>query len=125
MKQKKGGFKLATFGTMSQELFGAGQLDICAKQTFSQKPAKLEQAGQDPVEMTQNIPHNGVTQVRYLTMEIACLVWAHVLLNLIYKFVEKYMASHGPPPFHIPCMHFVEALLAIKQNSEARAFLLE
>ena len=74
--------------------------------------------------MTQNIPH-GVTQVHYLTMEIACLVWAHVLLNLVYKFVETYMASHRPPPIQIPHMHLVEASLAIKQNSEARAFLLE
>ncbi|KAI0290099.1 alpha-kinase family-domain-containing protein [Multifurca ochricompacta] len=62
-------------------------------------------------------------------MEIACLVWAHVLLNLVYKFVDKSITSHGVPPFQIPRMCFVEASLAIEhvtsEFDEARAFLLE
>ncbi|KAF8224505.1 hypothetical protein L208DRAFT_1511218, partial [Tricholoma matsutake] len=62
-------------------------------------------------------------------MEIACLVWAHVLLNLMYKFVDKGITSHRVPLFWIPHMHFVEASLAIEHVTskfdEARAFLLE
>lgn len=127
-KQKKGGFKLATFGTASQDLFGTG-FEICAKQTFYQKSAKIDCAGQDLLEITQNIPHDGITQVRNLTMEIACLVWARVLLDLVYKFVDKHIASHGAPPFPIPRLRFVEASLAVEhvtsENGEARAFLLE
>jgi len=128
-KQKKGGFKLATFGTASQDLFGAGRFNVCAKQTFYQKTVKIEHAGQDPVEITQNIPHDGATQVRNLTMEITCLVWARVLLNLVYKFINKHIGSHGAPPFQIPCMHFVEAWLAVEhvtsENGNAGAFFLE
>jgi hypothetical protein len=128
LNQKKGGFKLATFGTTSQDLFGAG-FEICAKQTFYQKTATIDCTSQGPCEITQNIPHDGVTQVHNLTMEIACLVWAHVLLNLVYKFVDKGITLHRMPPFRIPCMCFVEALLAIEhvtsEFDDARAFLLE
>lgn len=62
-------------------------------------------------------------------MEIACLVWAHILLDIVYKFVDKVIALHGVPPFPIPQMCFVEAALAVEHNisesSEAQVFLLE
>jgi hypothetical protein len=128
-KQKKGGFKLATFGTTNQPIFGAG-LHICAKQTFYRKTARIKSptsSGED-VKITQNIPHDRITQVRNLTMEIACIVWARVLLNLVYKFVDHGIELHGSPPFTILRMRFVEAALAIEQvekGGEARAFLLE
>ena len=128
-KQKKGGFKLATFGTASQPIFEAHPgFDICAKQTFYRKTAQVKSASGEDVEIIQNIPHDRITQVRNLTLEIACLVWARVLLNLVYKFVERGIALHGTPPFQIPRMRFVEAALAVEQvekDVEARAFLLE
>ena len=128
LNQKKGGFKLATFGTASQDHFGAG-FEVCAKQTFYQKTATIDCASQGPREITQNIPHDGVTQVRNLTMEIACLVWACVLHSLVYKFVDKGITLHGVPPFRIPHMRFVKASLAIEcvtsEFDEARAFLLK
>jgi hypothetical protein len=126
-KQKKGGFKLATFGTTSQPIFGAG-FHICAKQTFYRKTAQIKSSSGEDVEIIQNIPHDRITQVRNLTMEIACLVWGRVLLNLVYKFVDQGIASHGSPPFTIPRMRFIEAALAVEQAEkgvEARAFLLE
>ncbi|KAI0290095.1 hypothetical protein B0F90DRAFT_1825543 [Multifurca ochricompacta] len=128
LNQKKGGFKLATFGTASQDLFGAG-FEVCAKQTFYQKTATINCASQGPCKITQNIPHDGVTQVCNLTMEIACLVWARILLNLVNKFIDKGIMLHGVPPFQIPHMHFVKASLAIEhvtsEFNEARAFLFE
>jgi hypothetical protein len=128
--QKKGGFKLAWFGTASQQVFG-DTFNVCAKQTFYQKKATTDQVGQDTlaIEVTQNIPHDGVTQIRNLSMEISCLVWARVLLDLVYKFIEKGIALHGEPPFHIPQMRFVDAALAVEHNmaesTEGRVFLLE
>ncbi|KAG6882334.1 hypothetical protein C0993_011013, partial [Termitomyces sp. T159_Od127] len=125
-KQKKGGFKLATFGTMTTvpDIFGVP--DICAKQTFYTKSRE----GQSGRTLTQDIPHDGRRQAQNLTMEIACLVRACVLLNIVYCFIEKDIALHGPPPFSIPDMHFVEAALAIEDltagdGKEVRAFLLE
>ena len=62
-------------------------------------------------------------------MEIACLVWAHVLLDIVYKFVDKAISLHRVPPFPIPHMHFVEAALAVEHNisesNNAQVFLLE
>ena len=61
-------------------------------------------------------------------MEIACLVWAWVLLDLVYKFVEKGIASCGSPPFPIPQMQFVDAAMAVGHNTGEGtecAFLLE
>ena len=101
--QKKGGFKLASFGTASQHIFN-DTFDICAKQTFYQKRTMTDQVGQAAKEVMHNIPHDGVTQIRGLSMEISCLVWARVLLDLVYKFIEKGIALHGEPPFHIPQM---------------------
>ena len=69
---EKGWFKLATFGTASQGLFGA-RFEVCAKQTFYQKTATINWASQGPCKITQNIPHDGITHVCNLTMEIACL----------------------------------------------------
>lgn len=93
------------------------------------KPGSFRSRIRGPRKITQNIPHNSVTQVRNLTMEITCLVWAGVLLNLVYKFIDKGITSHGVPPFQIPRMRFVEASLAIERVTsefdEARAFLLE
>ena len=62
-------------------------------------------------------------------MEISCLVWARVLLDLVYKFIDKGIALHGEPPFHIPQMRFVDAALAVEHNmaesTDGRVFLLE
>lgn len=49
-------------------------------------------------------------------MEISCLVWARVLLNLVYKFIDKGIVLHGEPPFQIPQMRFVNAALAMEHN---------
>jgi alpha-kinase family protein len=125
--QKKGGFKIALFGTASQHIFG-DTFNICAKQTYYQKRATIDQLGQT-IEVTHNIPHDGVTQIRNLSMEIACLVWARVLLDLVYKFIEKGIALRGEPPFYIPQLQFVDAALAVEHNmaksTDGHVFLLE
>ena len=127
--QKKGGFKLASFGTASQHVFN-NTFDVCAKQSFYQKRTTTDTVGQDDaIEVTHNIPHDGVTQIRNLSMEISCLVWARVLLDLVYKFIEKGITLHGEPPFHIPQMRFVDAALAVEHNmaesTDGRVFLVE
>ncbi|KAF5377194.1 hypothetical protein D9615_006459 [Tricholomella constricta] len=75
-----------------------------------------------------NIPHDGRTQARNLTMEIACLVWARVLLDLVYVFIEKCVSTKGQPQFDIPQLRFVEAALAVEDadsSRESRVFLVE
>jgi hypothetical protein len=126
--QKKGGFKLASFGTANHQLFGA-TFDVCAKQTFYTATREYERPGTGKIiKLIHNIPHDTITQIHNLSMEIACLVWAQVLLDLVYKFVEKGIASRGNPPFLIPQMRFVDAAMAVEHNTgegTERAFLLE
>ncbi|KAF5377829.1 hypothetical protein D9615_006831 [Tricholomella constricta] len=126
-KQKKGGFKLSSFGESSRPLFNGLSKNICAKQTYYEKSGSVESMGQE-IQVTQNIPHDGRTQARNLTMEIACLVWARVLLDLVYVFIEKYVTTKGQPPFTIPQLRFVEAALAVEHadsSQESRVFLVE
>jgi len=107
--QKKGGFKLASFGMANHHLFGAS-FDICTKQTFY----TAIQESEGKVKLTQNIPHDNITQICNLAMEIVCLVWGQVLLDLVYMFVKKCIVSCGNPPFPIPKMWFVDAALAVE-----------
>ncbi|KAG2115279.1 uncharacterized protein F5147DRAFT_569258 [Suillus discolor] len=65
------------------------------------------------------------------------LYWAKSLLMLTYDFIDHSIASSSePPPFTVPCVHFVEAGLALcyhqgasragtKTGSMHAAFLLE
>ncbi|KAF8151403.1 hypothetical protein B0H34DRAFT_755565 [Crassisporium funariophilum] len=126
-KQKKGGFKLSSFGTASRALFGQSR-DVCAKQTYYEKSGTVKSKGKE-IQVTQNIPHDGRTQAQNLTMEIACLVWARVLLDLVYAFIEKGIQAKGErPPFHIPQLRFVDAALAVEHansGKESQVFLLE
>ncbi|KAF8056047.1 hypothetical protein FPV67DRAFT_1678847 [Lyophyllum atratum] len=126
-KQKKGGFKLSSFGTASRPLFGQSR-DVCAKQTYYEKSGSVRSKGKE-IQVTQNIPHDGRTQAQNLTMEIACLAWARVLLDLVYAFVEKGIQAKGkPPPFYIPQLRFVDAALAVEHADsakESQVFLLE
>jgi len=100
-KQKKGGFKLAFFGIANLGLFAGGS-SICAKQTSYQKNTLVEHPGQGMVEVMQRILHDSIMQSHNLMMEITCLVWARALLNIVYRFVDKGIASHRAPPFLIP-----------------------
>ena len=52
--QKKGGFKLASFGTASQLVFG-DTFDVCAKQTFYQKRETSDQVGQDVIDSDSEV----------------------------------------------------------------------
>ncbi|KAG1874026.1 hypothetical protein C8R48DRAFT_669661 [Suillus tomentosus] len=46
--------------------------------------------------------------------EANVLYWANLLLDLIYAFINCCVAaSSNPPPFEIPCLHFIHAGLAL------------
>ena len=67
------------------------------------------------IKRSVNLPHDGPRQLQGLMMEISCLVWAQVLLDLVYQFVDEELGRLGSPSFPIPRFHFVESALAIKQ----------
>ena len=91
--QKKGGFKLAAFGTSMPGVFkegchGADSEAICAKCTYNAAERVVEVNGLLTKKIV-NMPHEGEKQFQNLTMEVSYLVWAQALLNIVYNFIKK------------------------------------
>ena len=127
---KRGGFKLAYFGTSNPPLFGSSPA-ICAKQSFYTKIQNVErQGGVSSTTVRRDIPYDSIKQAQDLIMEITCLNWSHALLEMVYTFVDEWFpqGSGKSKAIDIPRMRFVCAALAIEQvqhGAEARCFLLE
>ncbi|KIL64085.1 hypothetical protein M378DRAFT_11669 [Amanita muscaria Koide BX008] len=121
---KRGGFKLAVFGTSIAAIFkGEGAEAICAKRVYQSVERVVEIDGALMTKVT-NLPHMGEKQFQYLTMEVSCLVWAQALLDMVYDFVKE--ATEDKLPFHIPQLRFVKAAVAIEATGKRDAtFLLE
>jgi hypothetical protein len=93
---KKGGFKLAAFGSSMPAVFKAGSAEaICAKRTYNAVERVVEVDGLLTKKVV-NVPHEGEMQFQHLTMEVSCLVWAQALLDLIYDFIKE---SEGPQSY--------------------------
>jgi hypothetical protein len=122
---KKGGFKLAAFGTSMPAVFAVEA--ICAKRTYSTIERVVDVGGSLTTKIV-NVPHEGEKQFQYLMMEVACLVWAQGLLGIVYDFV-KHEAEDLQLPFNIPQFRFINAAIAIEQSSSVTVkkvtFLLE
>ena len=112
-KVKKGGFKIAAFGTSTTSLFKSNGMDICAKQFYHTEEQVIEKNGAYMMK-TVDILFECRKQFQNLTMEIACVVWAQALLNLVYSFISQ--DSEVQPPFDIPKFRFVESALAMENS---------
>ncbi|KAG1744424.1 hypothetical protein EDB19DRAFT_1613816, partial [Suillus lakei] len=78
-----------------------------------------------------------IDEMPKLFREANILYWAKALLGLVYDFIDRTVASTSEsPPFNIPCVHFIEAGLALsffpgggkpssKTGTTCAAFLLE
>lgn len=124
---KKGGFKLAAFGTTTSAIpnFG-GATNICAKRSFYEKETVREVQGRLTKKII-DLPHDGRVQFRNLMMEVSCSVWARALLQLVYDFIDG-NKEYGTLPFKIPHFRFVECALAVEQTAagnDAAVFLVE
>jgi len=127
-KVKKGGFKLAAFGTSMPGVFkGEGAEAICAKRAYDAVERVVEIGG-SLTKKVVNLPYDGEKQFQYLMMEVSCLVWAQALLDVVYDFIKE-AEDFGNLPFHIPQFRFVKAAIAIEQSSSTSikktTFLLE
>jgi hypothetical protein len=133
--RKRGGFKLAYFGTSNPPLFGPSPA-ICAKQSFYTKNVERRDGGSSIRTVRQDIPYDSIKQAQDLIMEITCLNWAQALLAMVYAFIDERsdleaQGSGKSKAIEIPNMRFVQAGLAIEQvqqgaeGAEARCFLLE
>ena len=130
---KKGGFKLAAFGTSMPAIFNSkaeGAEDICAKRTYNALERVVDVGGSLTKKIV-NVPYEGEKQFQYLMMEVSCLVWAQALLGIVYDFVEEDIGGdYSSIPFKVPQFRFVPAAIVIEQSSSTPAgkkmtFLLE
>ncbi len=121
---KKGGFKLAAFGTSMPAVFKTET--ICVKRAYS-AVERVVDIGGSLRKKTVNISHDGEKQFQYLMMEVSCLVWAQALLDMVYDYIRE-TDDFRNLPFNIPHFWFVMAAIAIEQSSLAfvkKTFLLE
>ncbi|KAK2460511.1 hypothetical protein APHAL10511_007474 [Amanita phalloides] len=120
-KVKKGGFKIAAFGTSTTNLFKSSVTqDVCAKRTYHVVERVTEDNG-SLVTKFMDVPHDSQKQFQNLSMEITCIVWAQALLNVVYDFITAETVSLGQPPFQIPKFRFVESVLAVEHPSDSDA----
>lgn len=123
---KKGGFKLAAFGTSIPAIFDLET--VCAKRTYNAMERIVEIDG-SLTKKVVNIPYEGEKQFQNLMMEVSCHVWAQALLNMVYDFIAEEAKKTMNLPMHIPQLRFVKAAIAIEQSSSTSVkkttFLLE
>jgi hypothetical protein len=125
---KRGGFKLAAFGTSMPPIFNAkamGTKAICTKHAYNPVERVVEVNGS---LTTKNVyvPHEGEKQFQCLIMEVTCLVWAQALLGIVYDLIEAETKECGKVPFNIPQLCFVRAAIAIESTLLKRTtFLVE
>lgn len=106
---KYGVFKRSYPNSLSSvPLFLSNRTDVCIKQAFYRR-----EGGK-----TAHI-HEGVTQGKYLMVEMNCLGWGNSLLRIVYDFIGE------NPAIAVPHLRFVGAALAISQKSERDTFLVE
>ena len=128
-KMKRGGFKLAAFGTSMPAIFNSkttGAEAICAKRTYNAIERVVEVSGALTTKIV-NIPHDGEKQFQSLMMEVTCLVWAQALLGIVYDFIEAESNDYAMQvPLTIPQFCFVSAAIAIESSPlKKTTFLVE
>jgi hypothetical protein len=128
---KKGGFKIAAFGTCTTSLFKSSiTQDICAKRTYhvvERVTVSDSPANGSLVTTCIDVLHDSRKQFQNLAMEVACIVWAQALLDDVYDFITKGIGRLGKPPFQVPPFRFVESALAVEVSPDQKAavFLVE
>jgi len=132
LNMKKDGFKLAAFGTSMPAIFNSKAGDselICVKRAYDTVERVVEVSGTLKKKIV-NIPYEGERQFQHLTMEVTCLMWAQVLLGLVYEFIEAETKECAKLPFNILQFCFVNAAIATEvtkhsMSSKKTTFLLE
>ncbi|KAJ7016540.1 hypothetical protein C8F04DRAFT_1201967 [Mycena alexandri] len=108
-----GSFKTAVHGRITPAFHGSSEV-VIKQGYYASKDLKI--AGKETV--THQILYDSGRQVKILIMEIRCLAWGHVLMELVYTFIDTFLARRQlkTAPFPIPRFQFVNAALVIVQN---------
>jgi hypothetical protein len=114
----KGTFKTAHPGTVlfkdavDSDLFPSGK--VCVKQVFDRLP-------------NGNIVRlKGRQELERLSIECNCLIWASLLLDLTYQFIDREVEGRGGLLRPIPRLRFTRSMIAIvREGTMEKAFLIE
>lgn len=113
-----GSFKTAHAG---QVTFRTGSLppefvgDVCIKQLFYREGTSKAKKRL-----------SGISEFMEMYCEVQCLTWASALLRMVYSFMDREDTTLGPPPFSVPQMSFVKAMLAVcHDGAQDKIFLVE
>jgi hypothetical protein len=115
-KIRYGTFKLAFPATTTEVVVGTTR-SVCLKQVFYSSGDLRK-------------PCDEATQVKELTIEMACLIWAEQLLGLVYHFISETGLSQGEPSSstsfapQVPQFRFVGCGLAFSDDRN-HIFLVE
>ncbi|KAF8215520.1 hypothetical protein K438DRAFT_2104673 [Mycena galopus ATCC 62051] len=105
--QKRGAFKMATFGRSSKPMFRTMSREICGKRTF------YEEKDKSNTDIVHYLPCPFGTQTADLAVEIKCNIWAASLLEDVYAGIDHFIAnSPAKPPADLPRMRFVRVAFA-------------
>ncbi|KAK7014616.1 hypothetical protein R3P38DRAFT_2787454 [Favolaschia claudopus] len=103
--QKRGGFKIASFGRSSKALFGGSSTNICGKRTFYSE--------KDDGGVVHYLPCPSSQQAQDLVVELRCSVWSAALLTDPYEGVDNFIAgADTQPPIEVPRLRFVQVAFA-------------
>jgi len=88
---------------------------VCVKQVYELKD-----------DGTTIIRLKGRHELEKLTTECNCLIWASILLDLTYQFVNREVKKRGQPLHPIPVLRFPRSMIAIvRESSMEKVFLVE
>lgn len=113
-----GTFKKTMPGGLDEDVLGCGHTDVVLKQAFYREG--------DTIGI-----YDGHRQARELLKEVQSIIFAKILLDMVYNWVQKFLTAHkltlGDLPSHIPLirMRFVKMTLAIEQNEDQLIYLVE
>jgi len=114
----KGTFKTSNPGSIvldDGELPQSLSSKVCVKQVYFSLPGS-----------TGIRRYHGAEEQSLVAMEVLCLDWAIVLLDLTYGFIEKLESKHGRFPGVIPHLRFVNAATAeFQEGPKKKYFLIE
>ncbi|KAJ3717887.1 hypothetical protein C8R42DRAFT_644497 [Lentinula raphanica] len=106
----KGSFKMALVHCSTSKIVVGEGTRVCLKRCFDRD-----------VTNGEKLMYCKDKQFEGLSRELNCLLWARIMLRLVYDYIDSANESSGSvPPFSIPKLRFVDAALAVVTAADGR-----
>ncbi|KAJ3712619.1 hypothetical protein C8R42DRAFT_727784 [Lentinula raphanica] len=112
-KSRQGSFKMALTDCVTSEVIVGASTSVCLKRCF----IRSSDGG------VAQLPED--RQYHELSIELNCILWAKVLLDLVYAFMSQVDAMRcSQPRFAVPRLRFVDAALVIARREDHEEFYM-